>query len=43
LTRELTETELETLAGALGTKPSPQAIEDVLWAVNMLPQCMIVR
>jgi hypothetical protein len=43
LSREPTPSELELLSKALGPRPSPAAIEDVLWAVVMLPEFQIVR
>jgi hypothetical protein len=35
--------ELAAAVEALGSKPTPQAVEDLLWAVLMLPEFMLVR
>lgn len=43
LSREPTAAELETLSQAVGPKLSATAIEDVLWAVIMLPEFQFVR
>jgi hypothetical protein len=43
LCREPTPDELQTLSEAIGDKLTASAIEDVLWAVVMLPEFQIVR
>jgi len=43
LSREPTETELSTLAEALGPEMPTEAMEDVLWAVFMLPEFQLVH
>lgn len=43
LARDATTDELETLSATLGEQPVPQSIEDVLWAVCMMPEFLMVR
>ncbi|MBA2112928.1 DUF1549 domain-containing protein [Bremerella alba] len=43
LSRDPTEAELATLADSLGPEMSTQAMEDVLWAVFMLPEFQLVH
>jgi hypothetical protein len=43
LSREPTAAELGAARELLGDKPTPQAVEDLLWAVLMLPEFMLVR
>ena len=43
LSREPTAAELGTARELLGDKPTPQAVEDLLWAMLMLPEFMLVR
>ncbi|OYW15766.1 MAG: hypothetical protein B7Z55_14775, partial [Planctomycetales bacterium 12-60-4] len=43
LCREPTPIELQTLTDAIGNELSPAAIEDVLWAVCMLPEFQLVH
>jgi hypothetical protein len=43
LTRDPTDAERAALRESLGTPPSAQAIEDMLWAVSMTPEFLLVR
>lgn len=43
LGREPTPNEVIAARELLGDKPSPQAVEDLLWSVLMLPEFMLVR
>jgi hypothetical protein len=43
LGRRATAAEKSGLGGALGTQPTPQAIEDLLWMVILLPEFQFVR
>lgn len=43
LTREPTADELATVRAALGEQPQPEAVEDFLWSICMLPEFLLVR
>jgi mono/diheme cytochrome c family protein len=43
LGRSPTPAELDTARAALGSPPTPQAAEDLLWAVFMLPEFQLIR
>jgi hypothetical protein len=43
LSRTPTSPERAAALELLGTKPTPQSVEDLLWAVLMLPEFMLVR
>ncbi len=43
LSREPSKSELATLSETLGEQPDQQMIEDVLWAICMMPEFMMVR
>ena len=43
LARPPTDQELNTLASELGADPSPQQIEDLMWAVVMMPEFVMIR
>ena len=43
LSRSPTAGELSVLSDLLGDAPDPQAVEDVLWTVLMLPEFQIIR
>jgi hypothetical protein len=43
LGRRPTDAEKSALVGSLGANPSPQAVEDVLWMVLLLPEFQFVR
>ncbi|MDI1314297.1 DUF1549 domain-containing protein [Prosthecobacter sp.] len=43
LSREPTASELATAQSLLGAKPTQQSLEDLLWAVCMLPEFQVVR
>ncbi|KAA5542087.1 DUF1549 domain-containing protein [Roseiconus nitratireducens] len=43
LSREPTEAEYKTITEALGPSPSVEAIEDLLWAVCLMPEYLIIR
>ncbi len=41
--REPTEAELKVLQEALGTSPAPEQIQDMLWAICMTPEFLLIR
>lgn len=43
LSREPTEEELAVLRDRIGDPPSPTAVQDVLWAICMLPEFLLVQ
>ena len=43
LTREPTAEETAVLTEIAGAKPTPQSVEDLLWAVLLLPEFQFVR
>lgn len=43
LSRKPTNEEQTILGAALSTRPNPQEIEDVLWAIFMMPEFLLVR
>jgi hypothetical protein len=43
LSRDPTAEETDAARELLGTKPTPQTVEDLLWGVLMLPEFMLVR
>ncbi len=43
LCREPAPAELAAAVEVLGAKPTAQSVEDLLWAVLMLPEFMLVR
>ncbi len=43
LSRRPTDLERQTLVSALGSQPTGQQIEDVLWAICMMPEFLMVR
>ncbi|PQO44271.1 DUF1549 domain-containing protein [Blastopirellula marina] len=43
LSRHATDQEQTLLAEAIGEKPDPQSVQDMLWTVLMLPEFMIIR
>ena len=43
LARAPTEAEAEVAIGIVGERPTPEGVEDLLWAVLMLPEFQIVR
>jgi hypothetical protein len=43
LSRDPTAGELTSAREVLGTQPTPQSIEDVLWAICMMPEFQFVR
>jgi hypothetical protein len=43
LSRQPTQAETETILDALGGDPTQQSIEDLLWAICMMPEFIMVR
>jgi hypothetical protein len=43
LSRDPSAGEMKTIVAAAGPQPSPQSIEDLLWAICMMPEFLMVR